>query len=94
MGLGVQNSPDFIKDGICVSNFYFPFWFLDDFQEEKEVGTSSSHLKTGSPVFFFIVFPKARRLAQKKEVQWKKVSIQKSVIFFFLLVFIFKTVLP
>ena len=22
--LGFQKSPDFIKDGICVSNFYFP----------------------------------------------------------------------
>ncbi|KAF6104049.1 hypothetical protein HJG60_011098 [Phyllostomus discolor] len=24
--LGFQKSPDFIKDAICVSNFYFPWW--------------------------------------------------------------------
>ena len=52
MGLGFQKFPDFIKDGICVSNFYIPFWFLVDFQE-KEVGTSFNHLKTGSLLLIF-----------------------------------------
>lgn len=51
------------------------FLFLDDFQEEKEVGPSFTHLETGGPLLnYFLVFLKARRLAEEDRGQWKKVS--------------------